>query len=69
MLATPVDRPFDDPDWLFELKLDGYRVQAVVHGNAVRLWTRNHKDAATYFPAFAATSTAWIGAYDADRGR
>ena len=36
MLATPVDRAFSDPDWLFELKLDGYRVQAIVHGKAVQ---------------------------------
>src|SRR6187399_697631 len=28
MLATPVDVPFSDPDWLFEMKLDGYRVEA-----------------------------------------
>ena len=25
MLATPVDRAFSDPGWLFEMKLDGYR--------------------------------------------
>ena len=25
MLATPVREPFDDPDWIFEIKLDGYR--------------------------------------------
>ena len=30
MVATLADRPFSDPDWLFELKLDGYRVEAVV---------------------------------------
>jgi bifunctional non-homologous end joining protein LigD len=65
MLATPVDRPFSDPGWLFELKLDGYRVQAVVHDGATRLWTRNRKDAATYFPDFAAAPTDWIVADDA----
>ncbi len=41
--------------WLFELKLDGYRVEAIVQGTSVRLRTRNGKDAASYFPAFAAT--------------
>ena len=61
MLATPIDRAFSDPDWLFELKLDGYRVQAVVHGKAVKLRTRNGKDAATYFPAFAAAPATWLG--------
>ena len=65
MLATSVDRSFSHADWLFELKLDGYRIQAIVHGHAVRLRTRNGKDAAAYFPAFAATPSSWIGAYDA----
>ena len=36
MLATAVDAPFSDPDWLFELKLDGYRIQAVVRDGAVQ---------------------------------
>ena len=54
MLATLADRAFDDGDWLFELKLDGYRIQANVHGHAVRLRTRSGSDAAGYFPAFAA---------------
>ena len=30
MLATLVAAPFDDPDWLFEVKWDGFRVEAVV---------------------------------------
>ena len=30
MLATPVDKPFSDPDWLFEPKLDGFRVLAYI---------------------------------------
>ncbi len=65
MLATAVDRPFSDEDWLFELKLDGYRVQAVVKGRAVHLRTRGGKDGAAWFPVFAAESATWIGAYDA----
>ena len=32
MLATLVAAPFDDPDWLFEIKWDGFRVEAVVEG-------------------------------------
>ena len=32
MLATLVGAPFDDPDWLFEVKWDGFRVEAVVDG-------------------------------------
>jgi len=47
MLATPVDATFNSPDWLFEVKWDGYRVETVVHDGMARIWTRNRKDAAT----------------------
>ena len=50
MLATLASKPFSDPDWLFEIKWDGYRVQAVVAEGKVRIWTRNLNDAETYFP-------------------
>ncbi len=60
MLATAVDAPFSDADWLFEMKLDGYRVEAVVRDGRVRLWTRNQKDAARYFPELAATPPTWV---------
>ncbi len=65
MLATPVDRAFSHHEWLFELKLDGYRVQAVAIDGAIKLWTRNRKDAASYFPGFAATAPIWMGNHDA----
>lgn len=41
MLATLASDPFDDPAWLFEVKWDGYRVQAAVHDGRVRWLTRN----------------------------
>jgi bifunctional non-homologous end joining protein LigD len=62
MKATLADRPFTDPDWLFELKLDGYRVEAVVAGRRVQLWTRNKQDGARYFPDLAAAAPSWIRA-------
>ena len=65
MLATLADRPFDDPDWLFEVKWDGYRVQAVVRDGAVRLYTRNGHDASTYFPDLLPAPTSWLAAGDA----
>ena len=46
----PWTGPSATPDWLFELKLDGYRVQAVVQGHAVQLRTREGKDAAALLP-------------------
>ena len=36
MLATLASKPFSDPDWLFEIKWDGYRVQAVVRDGKVK---------------------------------
>ncbi len=66
MLATPTGAPFSDPDWLFELKLDGYRLQAVVGNGGSRTWTRNHKDGAAWFPDFSARPVErWIAAVEA----
>ena len=64
MLATAVDGAFDDPDWLFEIKWDGYRVESVIDAGRVRLWTRNRIDAATYFPELAGPPD-WIAAREA----
>ncbi len=64
MLATPVDAGFSAPGWLFEVKWDGYRVEAVVRDGAARLWTRNRTDAATYFPDLAGPAP-WIAAREA----
>ena len=50
MLATLATKAFDDDDWLFEIKWDGFRVQSVVDEGKVKLWTRSLKDAETYFP-------------------
>lgn len=61
MLATLTGAPFDDPDWLFEVKWDGFRVEAVVDGGTARLWTRGEQDAARYFGPFLDPPT-WIAA-------
>lgn len=62
MLATLVGGPFDDPDWLFEVKWDGFRIEAVVAGGRVRLWTRKQLDgAARYFGPFLDPPT-WLDA-------
>ncbi|WP_165864885.1 DNA ligase D [Rufibacter latericius] len=43
MTAKLTDGPFDDENWLFEVKWDGYRAVAEVAENQVRLYSRNGK--------------------------
>src|SRR3954451_14005207 len=64
MAATLAGKAFSDPDWLYEIKWDGYRVEAVVRDGKVKLWTRNLKDAETYFPGLL-TPPSWIDAREA----
>jgi bifunctional non-homologous end joining protein LigD len=40
MLATPVKEPFDHPDWIFEVKWDGYRAVAEIRDGSVSLYSR-----------------------------
>jgi bifunctional non-homologous end joining protein LigD len=42
MLANSIEKPFDNPDWIFENKYDGYRTIAVINPDKVELWSRNH---------------------------
>ena len=64
MNATLATSAFNDPDWLFEVKWDGYRVEAVVRDGTARLWTRRRQDAGHYFPALAGDAP-WIVAREA----
>ncbi len=41
MLATLTDKPFDNEDWIFELKWDGYRAVSNIKKNKVNLYSRN----------------------------
>jgi bifunctional non-homologous end joining protein LigD len=41
MLATPVKKPFDHPEWIFEVKWDGYRAIAEIRDGSVSLYSRN----------------------------
>jgi DNA ligase D-like protein (predicted ligase) len=55
MECLPVDHLPDDPDWVYELKLDGYRGQAIRDERGVRLLSRRGKDLSRKFPVvFAA---------------
>ncbi|MEO7801603.1 MAG: DNA ligase D, partial [Ginsengibacter sp.] len=44
MLATLVDKPFDEPGWLFEVKWDGYRSVIYLNKGVVDMKSRNNKD-------------------------
>jgi len=50
MLASIVEKPFDDPNWLFEIKWDGYRAVSFIENGNVRLLSRNHNDLTPRYP-------------------
>ena len=51
MLAKETDKAFDDKEWLFEIKWDGYRAVADVTGNEVQLYSRNGNSFTGNYPA------------------
>ena len=53
MLAETADRAFSRAGWLFEPKLDGYRVLAARRSGEPRLFTRNGNECAEAFPEVA----------------
>jgi bifunctional non-homologous end joining protein LigD len=53
MLAETGEKPFTDPEWLFELKYDGYRVLAEREGGEARLRYRRGSDATSLYPDVA----------------
>jgi len=50
MLASIAEHPFDSPDWLFEVKWDGYRVVSFIEKNQVRMVSRNQNDLGPRYP-------------------
>jgi bifunctional non-homologous end joining protein LigD len=50
MLATLIEKPFDDPEWLFEIKWDGYRALCTVEKDKLTLVSRNGLDMLSRFP-------------------
>jgi ATP-dependent DNA ligase len=37
MPLVKIPQPFDDPNWLFEIKHDGFRALAIIEGHRCRL--------------------------------
>lgn len=50
MLLTEVKKAFTDPEWVFELKYDGYRCLAEVRDHSARLKSRNGTLMTAWFP-------------------
>ena len=50
MLATSIEQPFDDPEWLFEIKWDGYRAVAFIEKGQVGLVSRNQNELTAQYP-------------------
>src|SRR5215469_720116 len=43
MLATLIDKPFNEPGWIYEVKWDGYRAIALMNKGNVNIISRNNK--------------------------
>ena len=50
MLATLVDDPFSDPEWIFETKWDGFRSICFVSGGKARFVSRNQLEMTPQYP-------------------
>jgi bifunctional non-homologous end joining protein LigD len=61
MLATLVDEPFDDAEWFYELKFDGYRAIAFLSDGEVRLVSRNQNDLTGGYPELSVLPEAIRG--------
>jgi bifunctional non-homologous end joining protein LigD len=54
MMAESAKAPFDSPDWIFEIKFDGYRAITVFDSaGKPHLWSRNGLPLEAKFPAVA----------------
>ena len=53
--------PFDDPDWTYELKMDGFRALAIIEHGRAQLLSRNGNPFAS-FSALAESIYDWRSA-------
>src|SRR5438045_8269940 len=53
MLATLVDDPFTDPDWIFETKWDGFRSVCFIRNGQARFVSRNQIEMTPQYPELA----------------
>src|SRR2546421_5040262 len=64
MLATLVDDPFSNPEWIFETKWDGFRSVCFVKQGKSRFVSRNQIDMTPQYPELAGVAKQ-IGAKEA----
>jgi len=57
-LASPCEKPPTGPNWIHEIKYDGYRMQARIDGRTIRLLTRKKLDWTERFRSIADTLQA-----------
>ncbi len=53
MLATLVDKPFSDPEWVYEFKWDGVRALCFIEDGKARFVSRNQKEMNVHYPELA----------------
>src|SRR5688572_17305437 len=58
MTATVVQQLPEGPEWIYEVKLDGYRAMLLKDGPRVELRSRNDKDFSQTYPSVAAAARA-----------
>jgi len=56
MLATRTTRPFDNPEWIFEVKWDGVRCLLHLSQGEARLQSRSLRDVTAIYPEIASAS-------------
>jgi bifunctional non-homologous end joining protein LigD len=49
-LASLIEKPFSDRDWLFEVKWDGVRAVARIRDGSVQLWSRSEREITGEYP-------------------
>ena len=53
MLATLVDEPFSNPEWIFETKWDGFRSICFIRHGKARFVSRNQLEMTAQYPELA----------------
>jgi len=61
MLATPSDRAFSDPNWLFEIKWDGVRSLAWIENGKLTLRARSGSDITAQYPELQGLPASFSG--------